>query len=417
MIRRLFLLIFVVLCVAVAFADTRTRAIDPAFRSIQVKVDGDDQSLPVITLNGPERLTVEFDEIADDRRFLRYRLIHCNADWKPSGLVESEYLDGFNEAPVEDYAFSRATLTHYVHYRITIPDKDMRPLLSGNYLLQVYPEDDPDETLLQARFGVSESSMHVGMSITTRTDIDYNQSHQQLSLMVDAEHVPVRNLNSDIKVVVSQNGRPDNEVTLTSPVRVNGNVAYYEHMPSLIFKGGNEYRRMETVSTRYPSMGVEAVSREGTVYNMWLYPDDPRVGKGYLYDQTQHGRFRIRDYNSDESDTEAEYVDVHFALLAPEQLDGDIFIDGDLVNRLQDPGSRMVYNRATGAYELTMNLKQGAYNYQYLFVPYGSTKGQTGRIEGDYCETVNEYVARVYVRLPGDRYDRLTAVGAGFSQY
>ena len=398
-------------------ADTRTQAFDEAFRSIQVKVDGDDQALPIITLNGPERLTIEFDEIADSRSYLRYSLIHCSADWQPDDLVDSEFLDGFNQADVEQYAFSRATLVHYVHYTITIPDQQMRPLLSGNYLLRVYPEDDPDTTLLQVRFAVSEATMNVGTALTTRTDIDYNERHQQLSLVVDADRVPVRNLNSDLKVVVSQNGRLDNLVTLTTPVRVVGSKAYFEHLPQLIYPGGNEYRRMEIVSTRYPSMGVEGVERLGTTYHFFLAPDLPRAGEPYLYDQTQHGRFRIREYNSDNSDIEAEYADVHFSLVMPEQADGDIFIDGDLVYRMMDPTSRMVYNRATGAYELVLNLKQGAYNYEYLFVPHGSLRGSTARVEGDHCETVNEYVTRVYTRLPADRYDRLVAVGAVFSHY
>ena len=43
----------------------------------------------------------------------------------------------------------------------------------------------------------------------------------------------------------------------------------------------------------------------------------------------------------------------------------------------------------------------------YLWVPDGSTVGQTGRIEGDHYETVNEYLVKVYDRPMGERYDRL----------
>lgn len=390
--------------------DTHTRAFDPAFRTIQVRVNGDDQALPVMKLDGSDRLTVEFDEIADSRSYLRYELIHCTADWRQDDLVDPEFLDGFNRAEINDYTFSRATLNHYVHYRITLPSDDMRPLLSGNYLLLVYDEDDPDTILLQVRFSVSEETMRSTADVTSRTDIDYNDRHQQVTVRVDTDRVPVRDPNSDLRVTVTQNSRPDSEVTLTVPTGAVGTVLTYAHLPQLIFEAGNEYRRFETVSTRHLPMGVEGIRRDGTIYNFYLYPDAPRAGSPYLYDSTQFGRMRVREYDSDESDTEAEYVDVHFMLEMPERTDGDIFLDGDLTYRLFGPEARMVYSAADGAYHQTLRLKQGTYNYQYLFVPHGSMRGTAEPVEGNHYETSNEYTVRVYTRLPGDRYDRLTSV-------
>ena len=143
----------------------------------------------MITLGDPlSRLTVSFDELSDERRFMRYELIHCDALWQPEGLVASEFLDGFNEGEVEDYEFSRATLVHYVHYSITIPNREIRITETGNYLLRVYDESNPDETLLQARFGVSDFSAGVYAGVTSLTDIDTNRNHQQLGLTVDLQH-------------------------------------------------------------------------------------------------------------------------------------------------------------------------------------------------------------------------------------
>ena len=75
----------------------------------------------------------------------------------------------------------------------------------------------------------------------------------------------------------------------------------------------------------------------------------------------------------------------------------------------------MVFNRVTGLYEKTLLLKQGAYNYQYLAVPFGTMKGETAPIEGDYYETVNEYFVKVYCRCHGERYDRLVGVAMIYS--
>ncbi|MEG1999419.1 MAG: hypothetical protein RR015_05330 [Bacteroidales bacterium] len=55
-------------------------------------------------------------------------------------------------------------------------------------------------------------------------------------------------------------------------------------------------------------------------------------------------------------------------------------------------------------------LKQGSYNYQYLFVPKGETKGKSSVIEGNKYQTSNEYRVNVYHRRPGERYDRLIGI-------
>ena len=52
-------------------------------------------------------------------------------------------------------------------------------------------------------------------------------------------------------------------------------------------------------------------------------------------------------------------------------------------------------------------LKQGYYNYNYLFVPDGDTQGNSGRTDGNFYETENEYIILVYHRPNGGRYDKL----------
>lgn len=391
--------------------DTSTRIIDPGFHTLQWQVNDQEFSPPIIYLDSNDRLEVSFDELADDRRYMRYELIHCNALWHPDDLIPSEYVEGFNEQSIDDYAFSEATLIHYVNYRLTIPNGNMRPLVSGNYLLRIYDETEPEQTLLQMRFCVVEPTMKIDAAVTSRTDIDYNGSHQQLSVAIDPESTPVNNPFTDLILTVEQNGRQDNIVTISGPTSAEGRRVLFDHDRRLIFPAGNEYRRMEVVSTSYPGMGVESLSFSDPYYHATLHTDEPRAGRPYSYDQTQFGGFKIREYNSLNSDVEAEYVIVHFALEAPRSDKYDIFIDGNLTQRRFEPQSRMVYNAATRRYENAMLLKQGAYNYQYLAVPVGSMKGDTAPVEGNLYQTANQYLIKLYHRRPGERYDRLTAVG------
>lgn len=406
------------LCHAVAAAaihDTSTGIFNKDFRTLQLRVNGTEQLPPIIVLDSDDSLDVTFDELSDTRRYMRYELLHCNSRWQPDALVAPEYLNGFNEGIIDDYEFSQATTTHYVHYSIHIPDPGMKPLLSGNYLLRVYDEQEPDETLLQARFSIVEPKVKAYASVTSRTDKDYNDAHQQLTLTIDTEGTDIRNAFSDLTVVIEQNGRTDNAVTLTTPTRVTGKEIVYEHNPAMIFPAGNEYRRMEVVSVTYPGMGVESLGYADPFYHATLYTDTPRSHLPYTFDRTQHGRFRVREYNSTTPDTEADYIVVHFSLDIPEMRNADIFLDGDMTLRRFDPESRMVYNRATGLYETSLLLKQGAYNYQYLTVPFGSMTGFTAPVEGDCYQTSNEYVIKIYYREPGARYDRLIGVTSVYS--
>lgn len=132
-----------------------------------------------------------------------------------------------------------------------------------------------------------------------------------------------------------------------------------------------------------------------------------RSDKSYAYDHTQYGRFTIRESNSTDSDTQADYMITHFQLQMPRLSNGIVYLDGEFTQHLQVQKYAMHYNDLTQSYEIDLPLKQGAYNYQYLWTPNGMHSARTSKIEGDYYQTVNEYQIFVYYRQPNERYDRL----------
>ncbi len=418
----LFLSVFAILASAASMAappvDTMTGVFDNRTKTLQARIEGAPFAPPILFLGTPDRLIVSFDRLSDDVEFFRYSLQHCTARWQPSGLIESEFLDGFNEASVEDYDFSRATTVHYINYTLAIPNENMRPILSGNYLLKIYPEDAPDSPVAQVRFSICENTAPViGADASAQTDKGFRAASQQVNFAIDLESAQVDDPYNDLFVAVSQNGRLDNEAAVSHPLRVQGTKAIFEHRPELIFPAGNEYRRFETVNTRFPGMGVEAISYADPYYHMSLRTDEPRAAQQYLYDSTQHGGFLVREYNSGRSDVEADYVIVHFALDAQLPAATAVFLDGDFVNRRFDDGSRMFFNPETGLYERALLLKQGAYNYQYLTVAPGDRSGSTALVEGNKWQTVNNYLIKVYHRRRGERYDRLISVGSAVSDH
>lgn len=392
-----------------ADTDTRSRVFDSRFRTLKTSLDGAFLSPPVMRLGTDDHIIINFDEIGEDNSYLQCRLVHCNADWQPSSLTEGEYLESFNFADIEDYAFSSNTFVHYVNYHIEIPNEHLRPTRSGNYLLQVYDPDSPDDVLLQTRFMVSENVAPISGFATSRTDRGHYSDWQQLEFRISTDGLDIRNPYTDLLVEVRQNGRDDSARILRAPSRLEGKTLIYSHQNELIWPASNEYRRFESISNLFPGINVDSVRWGGTNYQVYLREDLPRSDKGYEFDRTQHGRFIVREYNATDSNIGADYITVHFTLNSP-LLDSPVFIEGEFTGGLADSRYRMTYSPDRRVYEAAIPLKQGAYNYQYVTLNPSSGKLDPAPIEGNKYETENEYTVAVYHRPPGERADRLLNV-------
>lgn len=379
-------------------------------KTLQVKVAGEMFSEPYIALGGPDRIEINFDGLGNGYSNYTYNVIHCNSDWTQSQLSPIEYMNGFQGMTIDDFANSIGTTTQYSNYRLLLPNDNVQFKVSGNYAVQVYNENNPDQVIFTACFSVAEPLVKIGATVSGNTDIDTNQSHQQVSFNINTQNFPITYPQTDLKIFVYQDNRRDNAVTGLQPMSILENQISYTYNRNLIFPAGNEYRRMEFLSNKYNGMHVQSISYHNPYYNVELMTDHKRNNQTYQYDQDQDGRFFIRCSNCNDPDTEADYYIVHFTLACDRIPDGDVYLNGDFVYDAFDDASKMVYNPETNAYEKALLLKQGSYNYQYLFVPTGSTTGETGPIEGNYYQTENEYSIYVYYCPMGARYDRLIGV-------
>ncbi|MBQ4162925.1 MAG: DUF5103 domain-containing protein [Parabacteroides sp.] len=388
------------------FTDINNRQI----KTLQVHIAGEPLSNPYLFLGGEEQIEINFDFMGDGFPRFAYNVIHCNGDWTQSQLSPIEYMDGFQGMTIDDYANAIGTTTPYSNYRLLFPNENIQFKVSGNYAIQVYNEDNPDQILFTACFSVAEPSVGIDASISGNTDIDTNQSHQQVSFTINNRNFPISFPQTDLKIFVYQNNRRDNAVTGLQPISIQENQIVYSNNRSLIFPAGNEYRRMEFLSNKYNGMHVENISYHNPYYNVELMVDEPRNKQTYQYDQDQDGRYFINCSGCNDPDTEADYYIVHFTLDCDPLLGGNVYLNGELFNNVLDEKSKMGYNFETHQYEKAVLLKQGSYNYQYLFVPNNATIGETGPIEGNFYQAENEYSIYVYYRPMGARYDRLIGV-------
>lgn len=383
-----------------------------SIKTLTVYPDGKWTGVPVIHLGTENKVEISFDELSHDYHRYAYRIIHCNSDWKRSDMTLLEYMEGFPDNDIENGQPSVSTLTLYTHYAFSVPNEQVKLLISGNYAVEIFEKDGTGEPIATACFTVSENKSLIEANLTATTDIDFKQQHQQLNFSVRPVGLAINQPLNEIKVVVQQNRRRDTERRNIQPLTMKGDACIYEHNKDLIFKGGNEYRRFEMTTYKYPGLQVNRVEYFKPFYNVELLPSDRR-NTGYTFDKDQNGRFLIHSQEAMEDNTGADYFLVHFSLpMENPLLDGGVFLNGDLVNNKQDAGSKLVYNFEKKAYEKTLLLKQGAYNYQYVVRPTKGGKPSSDLLEGSYWETENEYQIFVYYRPFGERYDRLI----GFKQ-
>ncbi|MDR1600938.1 MAG: DUF5103 domain-containing protein [Tannerella sp.] len=387
-----------------------TEVISGQVKSLRAKVAGELISSPFLELNSDNVLEVSFDVLNHSQGRYVYSIIHCNENWTKSTLVPLEYMDGFQGMPIDDYAQAMTTTTHYSNFRLYLPNENVNFKVSGNYVLQVCHEDVPDKVIFTVRFFVYESLVGIRSTVRSNTDISFNSAHQQLDFQIDYRNMPIAYPQTDLKINVYQNNRTDNTVTGIQPSLVMDRKLTYDHIPDLIFEGGNEYRRIEFLTHRYNGLGIEQIRYFNPYYHADVMIDGSRNNQSYLYDEDQNGRFFINCSQCNTPDTEADYYIVHFTYASEQIPGGKLYLLGDFVQNRFDANSLMEYNPQTQQYEKALLMKQGNYNYQYIFVPDGETKGTVQPAEGSYFQTENEYTIAVYYRPMGARFDRLIGI-------
>ena len=395
------------LCCASAITAQRHEILDRQLHTLQVVVNDDPLLPPIMNLGGGNHLEIGFDEFSHEYHRYIYKVEHCNADWSPSTeIFESDYMNGFNGEPIEDYEKSFNTTVLYTHYSLRIPNENISLKLSGNYKLTVYnDEGDEPVPVLTACFSLVEPGVGIGATVSTNTDIDFNKSHQQVDFSVNYGLVKVIDPHRELKTVVMQNRRWDNCVDNPKPNIQAANKIEFTHNRQLIFPAGNEYHKFEILDVHIPTLNVDRMEWFDPYYHATLYPN--QTARNYLYDEDQNGAFIIRNSDDEDVATTCDYVFTHFTLKSPQLPGGEVYLNGEWTYNRFIPEYRMTYNRETQAYEATALLKQGYYNYNYLFVPDGETQGNSGRTDGNFYETENEYIILVYHRPNGGRYDKL----------
>jgi len=378
-------------------------------KSVQIFPEGNEFLNPVMELNSNVPLILKFDDLSSSVKNYSYTIIHCDADWNESAVIQTEYMDGFPDNPLDDYAFSSNTTMRYVNYMLTIPNENVKLKYSGNYVIIVFEDNDRDDPVLTRGFQVLEPLVGIESQVKRATFDAYKGSNQEVDFEVYTNNLQIRDPNIEVKVVVTQNQRWDNAITNLKPLFIRDKSLSYDYNRENVFPGGNEFRWFDIRSDKNPGENVRSIEFHRPYYHATLATDEVRSNKKYFSAKEMNGKYAIecRDQGQD-YDTECDYTFVHFTLPLPTQLvGGSVNVFGALTDWNANKSNQMTWDRETSSYNLTMLLKQGYYNYEYVYVPAGSDVADATNIEGSFYETENDYQIYVYFRSMGSQYDRL----------
>ncbi|MFH1161061.1 MAG: DUF5103 domain-containing protein [bacterium] len=402
-------------CTGALFAwdfPNENRIYDPNIHTVILHKEGFEMAAPIILLNSDEQLRLTFDDLDVSLKSYKYTIRHCSADWTTSAqLSVTDFIDGVEEESIRDFAYSYNTTVEYIHYTGYFPTTYMKPKLSGNYLLIAYL-DTPQEPVFTKRFMVLEpAGMTISADIVQSNDPFFSETKQQLDFKVNVGGFLASNPNREIQVIITQNYRWDNALRNLKPKFIRGKELDFTFDPANAFDGGNEFRSVDIKSLRYQTEHIRSIEWD-SAYQVYMLDDLSRARKNYTYNQDLNGRFLIKNEEvSGNDEIEADYAWVHFSLPSTMLIPGGKFyILGGLTDWQMHPGNEMVYDPASRRYTCSLYLKQGYYDYLYVFKPDNSPSGEESFFEGSHWETENQYSIYVYLHPLSGLYDQLVAV-------
>jgi len=399
------------LCIPVAIAQTGQFVYDNQIyqsniRTVQCYNTQKEQSMPVIALKSNEQLLFSFDDLNGSSKNYWYTIEHCTSDWKSSRLSSIDYLESLSEDRITDYRYSFGTLQKYTHYQLLLPNAQIKPKISGNYLLKIYEAGNQQQPVVSQRFYVVENLANITIDVVASPQVSLRFSNQKLNFSIFHQQ-PIQNPYVDLKAIVMQNGNPLTVTLNTKPNFIKPGSLIYNNLTSNDFPGGNEFRKFDIRSMRYKGENVQDLIKD-TAFNVVLFQDVNTNKAKYSNLVDENGNFFIRNQDGRDDGTESDYANIAFTLNAvPPTASGDAYVVGRFNNFQLNEASKLNFDAGRKRFYGNIKLKQGLYDYQYVWLNKETGKMDPTVFEGSFFETGNTYQVFAYYKKPGSRWEEL----------
>ena len=360
--------------------------------------------IPIFQLGDSFQLL--FDDLHGTEDNYYYRIIHCDYDWKPSQLTKNEYLSGFDDQRIIEYANSFNALQLYSHYSISFPNRFTQFKVSGNYIISILNEDR--DVVFSRKLILYENLVSVPLQIKRTREVKNVELKHNLDFAIRSNVINFQSPLQNVKVLLMQNGRFDNAITNIKPMYTIGNELIYRYDAETQFWAGNEFYFFENKNIQGANNSIAYVNSNGGLYNSHLYPNNSRANNDYTFWPDINGNFLINCLNRENPEIECDYAWVYFTLTAPSFFEKkDVYVAGMFNNFALSAENKMDYNASKGIYEKAIMIKQGFTNYEYIVADATGKIDNKNAIDGNFFQTENNYFVMVYYRENNQRYDRV----------
>ncbi len=352
--------IFSLSIVALIFL-TETFSQEFIIKSLNVYTSDNLTSLPV--LDGSNKLVVEFDVQGDFFPNMNIVFRFCDKGWIPTKnvfLLNSQYstyyfLD-FEELPimvVEDARY---------HHKSTYPDDrgQVRFPFAGKW--RFYLTDTQDSSIVYAtgKFFVVNDDVNLG--VTVKRDELEDQSYWPVELAKAINITSNFYLPEDFhpafvdRIEIVDNQRFYYPILIDRKTNTLFRFYKWDANRSFTFTArdipaGNEFRQVDIRNNNLFSTKDVRAQLDGLEYSrFFLNPLNKDLNGGKIY--------------SDYKDEFSTYLNVTFSIRPPEENFKDIFLVGAFNNWQISMDYKM--NETEGVYSITIPLKRGIYDYQYV---------------------------------------------------
>ncbi len=381
-------------------------------KSVVIHRKDNELLFPAIELGSGDKILLQFDELGTKSNSYSYSFVHCDADWQESNLMPMEYVTGFNDWYVRNYSLSQNTLVNYVNYSLEFPNNKVEFIKSGNYAVQVYERDNPDKLVLVRRFYVYSNLAKVDAKVDLMNVKVADDLNQRLNITVNCSD-EVDNPAATVFVKVQQNRDLCKNFRNIKPSYVSGRQLRFTAINEMAFAGGNEFRHFDIKNFKFISDRIYDIKKMPDLNYVYLREDLDKSNNEYKFKHDLNGQRTIKLENNNTSNIMADYCNVYFSLDAPLPFtNGNYYIYGALTDWDFKDEAKLQYNPKKNKFEGKLFLKQGYYNYRYVFKSQDgmfSTEADRYLAEGNHFQTDNEYYIFVYYKSYSDDYEQLIA--------